>query len=42
MMIKVPTKIIAELKKIQKIFICPTKPKIKSETISSDFKDGSL
>ena len=42
MMIKVPTEIIVELKKIQKQFIWPTKPKIKNETISSDFKDGGL
>ena len=42
MMIKVPTKIICELKKIQKQFIWPTKPTIKNETISSDFKDGDL
>ena len=42
MMIKVPTEIIVELEKIQKRFIWPTKPKIKNETISSDFKDGSL
>ena len=38
----VPTEIIIELEKIQKRFIWPTKPKIKSETISSDFKDGSI
>ena len=42
MMIKVPTEIIVELEKIQKRFIWPTKPKIKNETISSDFKDGGL
>ena len=42
MMIKVPTEIIVELEKIQKRFIWPTKPKIKNETISSYFKDGSL
>ena len=42
MMIKVPTEIIAELEKNQKRFLCPTKPKIKNETISSDFKDGGL
>ena len=42
MMIKVPTEIIAELEKIQKRFLWPTKPKIKNETISSDFKDGGL
>ena len=42
MMIKVQTEIVVELDKIQKRFIWPTKPKIKSKTISSDFKDGSL
>ena len=42
MMIKVPTEIIVELKKIRKQFIWPTKPKIKNETISSNFKDGDL
>ena len=35
MIIKIPTEIIVELKK----FSWPTKPKIKSKTISSDFKD---
>ena len=39
MMIKLPTEIIVELEKIQKQFIWPTKPKIKTEKISSDFKD---
>ena len=39
---KVPTEIIIELEKIQKRFIWPTKPKIKSETTSSDYKDGSI
>ena len=42
MMIKVPTEIIVEWEKIQKRFIWPTKPKIKTEKISSDFKDGVL
>ena len=42
MIIKVPTEIIIELEKIQKRFTWPTKPKIKSETISSDFKDGGI
>ena len=42
MMIKVPTEILVELKKIQKQFIWPTKPKIRNETISSNFKDGVL
>ena len=42
MMIKVPTEIIVELKKLQKRFIWPTKPKTKNKTISSDFKDGGL
>ena len=35
MIIKIPTEIIVELKKFSR----PTKPKIKSKTISSDFKD---
>ena len=35
-MIKVPTEIIVELKKIQKRFIWPTKPKIKNETTILD------
>ena len=39
MMIKIPTEIIVESKKIQKQFIWPTKPKIKNETISFDFKE---
>ena len=42
MIIKVPTQIIVELKKIQKGFIWWTKPKIKKETISSNFIDGGL
>ena len=42
MMIKVPTEILVELKKIEKQFIWPTKPKIRNETISSNFKDGVL
>ena len=33
------TEKIVELEKIQKRFIVPTKPKIKTETISCDFKD---
>ena len=41
MMIKVPIKIIVELKK-KTHFICPTKPKIKNKTICPDFKDGGL
>ena len=40
MMIKVPTEII--VKKIQKRLIWPTKPKIKHETIFSDFKNAGL
>ena len=35
--IKVPTEIIVELEKIQKRFVCPTKPKIKNKTLSYDF-----
>ena len=42
MMIKVPVEIIVELEKIQKRFIWPSTPKIKSETISFDFKHGCL
>ena len=42
MMIKVPTEILVELKKIQKQFIWPTKPKIRNETIYFNFKDGVL
>ena len=41
-MIKFPTEIIIELEKIQKQFIWPSKPKIKSKTISSGFKDRGL
>ena len=39
---KFPTKMIVEFEKIQKGFIRPSKPKIKNETTSSDFKDRSL
>ena len=42
-MTKVPTETIVELKKkIQKRFTWPTKPKIKNETVFSDFKYGGL
>ena len=41
-MVKVPTEIIVDLEKIQKRFIWATKPKIKTETISSNFKDRNL
>ena len=41
-MVKDPSEILAELEKIQKRFIWPAKPKIKTETMSSNFKDGSL
>ena len=39
---KVPTEIISELERIQKTFLWPSKPKIKSETLCSDFKYGGL
>ena len=39
MMIKVPAEIRDELEKIQKRFIWPSKPKIKNQTISSNFED---
>ena len=41
-MVKDPSEILAELEKIQKRFIWPAKPKIKTETMSSNFKDASL
>ena len=39
---KVPTEIISELERIQKNFLWPSKPKIKNETLCSDFKHGGL
>ena len=39
---KVPTEIISELEIIQKHFLWPSKPKIKNETLCSDFKHGGL
>ena len=39
---KVPTEIISELGRLQKTFLWPFKPKIKNETLSSDFKHGGL
>ena len=39
---KVPTEIISELERIQKTFLWPSKPKIKNETLCSDFKLGGL
>ena len=39
---KFPAEMIVEFEKIQKGFIRPSKPKIKNETTSSDFKDGGL
>ena len=39
---KVPTVIISELERIQKTFLWPPKPKIKKETLCSDFKHGGL
>ena len=41
-MVKVPTEIIVDLEKIQKRFIWATKSKIKTETMSSNFKDRNL
>ena len=35
---KVPTEIISELERIQKTFLWPSKPKIKNETLCSNFK----
>ena len=42
MMIKVPAEIIVYSEKIKKPFIWYSKPKIKNETISSNFKYGDL
>ena len=42
LMSKVPTEIITRLERIQKTFLWPSKPKIKSETLCSDFKYGGL
>ena len=39
---KVPTEIICELERIQKTFFWPSKPKIKNETLCSDFNHGGL
>ena len=39
---KVPTETISELERIQKAFLWPSKPKIKNETLCSDFKHGGL
>ena len=39
---KVPAEIISELDRIQKTFLWPPKPKIKKETLCSDFKHGGL
>ena len=39
---KVPTEIISELERIQKTFLWPSKPKIKNETLCSDFKHVGL
>ena len=39
---KVPTEIISELERIPKTFLCPSKPKIKSETLCSDFNHSGL
>ena len=42
LMSQVPTEIISELERIQKTFLWPSKPKIKNETLCSDFKHGGL
>ena len=39
---KVTTEIISELERIQKTFLRPSKPKIKNETLCSDFEHGGL
>ena len=39
---KVLTEIISELERIQKTFLRPSKPKIKNETLCSDFQHGVL
>ena len=39
---KVHTEIISEIERIQKRFLWPSKPKIKNETLCSDFKHGGL
>ena len=39
---KVPTEIISELERIQKAFLWPSKPKIKNETLCSEFTHGGL
>ena len=38
----VPTESISELERMQKAFLWPSKPKIKNETLCSDFKQGGL
>ena len=42
MISKAPAEIISELKRTQKTFLWPSKPNIKNETLSSDFKHGGL
>ena len=39
---KVPRETISEVEKIEKTFLWPSKPKIKNETLCSDFKHGGL
>ena len=39
---KVPIEIISELERIPKTFLCPSKPKIKNETLCSDFNHSGL
>ena len=39
---KVLTEMISELERIEKTFFWPSKPKIKNETLCSDFKHGGL
>ena len=42
LILKVPAEIINELERIQKTFLWPSKPKIKNETLCSDFKHAGL
>ena len=39
---KVHTEILSELERLQKTFLWPSKPKLKNETLYSDFKHGGL
>ena len=42
MISKVHTEILSELERLQKTFLWPSKPKLKNETLYSDFKHGGL